>query len=255
MKNIKITACPVCRHELNISRLTCRSCGLEITKDFSFSIFDSLKDEQLDFLKNFILANGSFKRIQEMTGMPYHQVRKSLEQIKQQLSLTSASNSLGPDDIVIKELPIYQNDAPIIKRLKEKINNEGGLAQIPLPRGKSFQIYYEEYGTGIHATNIPSNKVLLWKAFEDSISLLEKNNGRVIKGNAMKGKLGDSFLPINSMEGYIASHTYHVKKGETTLRLISAIAAVLEWSGFCKNGYGYVEMLHSAPYNPLNIHQ
>lgn len=243
MKNIKITACPVCRHELSISRLTCRSCGLEITKDFSFDAFDSLEDSQLDFLKNFILANGSFKKVQEMTGMPYHRVRKSLEGIKQQLSLSPGNTALSANDIVIKELPIYQNDAPIIKRLKEKINDGGGLALIPLPRGKSFQIYYEEYGLGIHATNIPANKVLLWKAFEDSMAVLEKNNGKVIKGNAMKGKLGDAYLPMNSMEGYIASHTYHVKKGETTLRLISAIAAILEWSGFCKNGYGYVELL------------
>lgn len=239
---MKLTICPVCKNELVVSRLTCRSCGLEIAKDFKPSIFDSLDDGQSEFLKNFILANGSFKKVQEMTGIPYHQVRKSLDSIKQRMSLASSEKKLTANDIVIKELPVYRNDAPVIKRLKEKINEAGGLASITLPRGTSFQIYYEEYGTGIHATNIPSNKVLLWKVFEDAIVLLEKNKGKVIKGNAMKGKLGDPYLPLNSMEGYIASHTYHVKKGETTLRLISAVAAILEWTGLCKNGYGYVEL-------------
>lgn len=238
---MKLTTCPVCKNILTVSKLTCRSCGLEVTKDFEFNIFDSLDDGQIEFLKNFILANGNFKKVQELTGIHYHQARKSLETLKQQLNLTVNNKNLTSKDVVIKELPVYDNDAPIIKRLKERINEAKGLATISLPRGNNFQIYYEEYGTGIHATNIPSNKVLLWKAFEDAMAVLEKNNGKVIKGNAMKGKLGDAYLPMNSMEGYIASHTYHVKKGETTLRLISAIAAILEWTGLCRNGYGYVE--------------
>ena len=122
------------------------------------------------------------------------------------------------------------------------MNQNNGLARIPLSRGSSFQIYYEEYGTGIHATNIPSNKVLIWQAFEDAIALLKKKGGRAIKGNAMKGKLGDRYLPLDSVEGYIAYHTFHVKKGETTLRFISALSSILEWSGYCKNGYGYIEL-------------
>ena len=59
----------------------------------------------------------------------------------------------------------------------------------------------------------------------------------------MKGKLGSNDLPFDSVEGYIAANTYHAQKGDSCLRMISTVAAILEWTGLCINGYGYIELI------------
>lgn len=237
-----LKTCPVCKNDLKISHLSCSKCGLEIKKDFTPGPFDHLEKKETEFIQNFLLVNGNLKKLSELTQKNYHQTKLELERIKERLSLRSTDRSIQPSDISLTTMAVYPNESPIVKAIKEKLNRSNGLARIPLPRGSYFQIYYEEYGTGIHATNIPSNKVLTWQAFEDAITLLNKKGGKAIKGNAMKGKLGDNYLPLDSVEGYVAYHTFHVKKGETTLRFISALSAILEWTGFCRNGYGYLEL-------------
>ena len=58
----------------------------------------------------------------------------------------------------------------------------------------------------------------------------------------MKAKLGEPGLTLDTIEGYVAYHAYGVKKGESALRTISAMAAILEWSGMCESAYGYVKL-------------
>lgn len=58
----------------------------------------------------------------------------------------------------------------------------------------------------------------------------------------MKAKLGEPELTLDTVEGYVAFHAFGVKKGESTIRTISALAAILEWAGICENGYGYLKL-------------
>lgn len=234
--------CPVCRNDLKITQLSCTKCGLEIKKEFTPGPFAHLEKSEAEFIQNFLLVNGNLKKLSELTQKNYHQTKLELERIKERLSLQGSGRTLQSSDISLTSMAVYPNDAAIVRAIKEKLNRNNGLARVPLSRGTHFQICYEEYGTGLHATNIPANKVLTWQAFEDAVALLEKKGGRAEKGNAMKGKLGDRYLPLDSIEGYVAFHSYHIKKGETTLRLISALSAILAWSGLCRNGYGFVEL-------------
>ena len=236
-----LTSCPSCRHSLIATRLSCRSCGLELSNEFALSPFLSLSEEEQQFLSLFLQTEGNLKEIQQTLNLSYPAVKKRLQALKQHLGLSAPS---APEiEISVKELSVYHSDSPAVKQIKRKLNAKKGKASISLPRGKNFFICYEEYGTGLFASNIPKNRILTWNAFDSAISLLKRKGGRAEKGNAMKARLGEPALSLDSVEGYVAAQAYGVKKGESTLRIISSLSAILEWAGICKNGYGYLELL------------
>lgn len=234
--------CPICGEDLAATRLTCRHCGLELSKDFTLNKFSYLNETELEFLECFIKNSGNLKEVQKNLHLSYPFAKKKLLQVQKSLGLAPACEEKEEPEHILARLPVYNDESSIVKHIKEKLNGLGGLASIPLSKGESFQIYYEEFGSGLYATNLPRNRILTWKAFDSAIELLVKNNGRAKKGNAMKGRLGSQALPFDSLEGYIAYSAYGAKEGDSCLRIISSVSAILEWSGLCTNGYGYVEL-------------
>jgi hypothetical protein len=53
-------------------------------------------------------------------------------------------------------------------------------------------------------------------------------------------KLGSEDLPLDSIEGYIASKVHGVREGETAFGPGFVICAILDWAGICKNERGYL---------------
>lgn len=235
--------CPVCQEELVATKLSCQHCGLELSNEFTLNKFSFLSNEELEFVELFIHYGGNLKEIQKELHLSYPAAKKKLAKVQQSLGLLEEKKENSPLDPSIKKLPLYQDESITIKMIKDKLNASGGIAAIPLPKGNFFQIYYEDFGNGIIATNLPHSRILTFKAFDCAIELLEKCGGRAMKGNAMKGKLGTISLPLDSVEGFVAFHAYGVKKGESCLRTISSLSAILEWAGICKNGYGYLELI------------
>jgi len=234
--------CPVCKEELVVTKLTCRHCGLELSNDFTLNKFSFLTEEELEFVELFIHYSGNLKEIQQQLHLSYPATKKRLTKIQEALGLKQKEVSNNTFEPVIHNLPIYQDETDTIKKIKEKLNTLGGIATLPLAKGDSFQIYYEDFGNGVYASNLPHNRILTWKAFNCVIELLIYNNGKAIKGNAMKGKLGSSALPLDSVEGYVAHYAYGAKRGDSCLRTISSLASILEWAGICDNGYGFLQL-------------
>ena len=51
-------------------------------------------------------------------------------------------------------------------------------------------------------------------------------------------KLGEEKLPLNSVEGHVASQIYGKQPGEWVFRRITPIAAILVWAGICEHRRG-----------------
>jgi hypothetical protein len=51
--------------------------------------------------------------------------------------------------------------------------------------------------------------------------------GRATQGDAVRGKLGDPELPLDSIEGAVASEVFHRPVGSTVYRRIAPIAALM----------------------------
>ena len=77
-----IGACPICQHELTISKLSCNHCSTEITGKFKMSKFEQLSDEQKDFALTFIKNEGNIKKIEEDLSISYPTVKNKLKDLK-----------------------------------------------------------------------------------------------------------------------------------------------------------------------------
>lgn len=125
----------------------------------------------------------------------------------------------------------------IQEKLKNKFAEVGNTTRIPLmPTEQFFTASITE--KGIVVDNLPKDSLLPWSIFEEVVKLLNRNNGSAIKGDAMKGRLGDELLPFDSIEGHVAASIYGQKEGDIAYRRISPVSAILSWSGICNNHRG-----------------
>lgn len=235
--------CPVCTDKLVASKLKCHGCGLELANDFALSRFNYLKEDELNYIEVYLQCSGNLREVQKQLGISYPLAKKQFNKVLSSLGLTPRNSYTNSDkEVILTELPIYEDESYTVKAIKKRLNIHNGITTIALPRGGSFQIYYEAYGNGIVATNIPASRTLTWKAFDAAIEVMKQNKGSAKKGQAMRSKLGAGALTLDTVEGYVAYKAYDVKIGESTLRTISALSAILEWAGICNNGYGYLSL-------------
>lgn len=73
--------CPVCDHEMKISKLTCTFCPTKIEGEFSSCKFCRLPAEQLIFMEAFIKCRGNIKEVEKELGISYPTVRNRLDSV------------------------------------------------------------------------------------------------------------------------------------------------------------------------------
>ena len=76
-----IGRCPICQHELAVTRLHCRSCGSTIEGNFHLGPLQRLSREQIRFVEALIRARGSLKDVGAELGMSYPTVNSRLNDI------------------------------------------------------------------------------------------------------------------------------------------------------------------------------
>lgn len=78
-----IEKCPVCDHELIITRVYCDHCGTSISGQFEMmtSPFNRLNREQMDFLLTFIRCEGKFNRMEEELNLSYPTIKNRFNEI------------------------------------------------------------------------------------------------------------------------------------------------------------------------------
>ena len=97
-----IGLCPVCYHELTISKLSCNHCSTEISGKFKMSIFDKLSDEQKEFALTFIKNEGNIKKIEEDLGISYPTVKNKLKDLKKALGYDNKESTVDKAEILEK---------------------------------------------------------------------------------------------------------------------------------------------------------
>lgn len=88
-----LTKCPVCREELKITKLECSHCSTKIENDFSFSKFEKLSNEQLNFVEVFLSCRGNIKDVEKKLNISYPTVRGKLDEINNVLGLNAKKDS------------------------------------------------------------------------------------------------------------------------------------------------------------------
>lgn len=124
------------------------------------------------------------------------------------------------------------NSKHCIEQLKNKFLPKGRKFEIKNLRGKIFSA--EMCDEGIIVSNLGSEPLLPWKAFEEAINAMLALGGTAPKGNAMNSKYGDRDLGFDSIEGRVANVVYGKEEGDSVFRRITPIASILIWSGLCE---------------------
>jgi hypothetical protein len=144
---------------------------------------------------------------------------------------------------------LFNMDEPCVKEfdvinlIKNKFNEVGNPARVPLIRGnETFKAEISK--DGIIVDNLGNQPHLKWNVFTEAVSILKANGGKAKKGDAMKSKLGEKGLPLNSIEGHIAHTVYGYQEGDTVFRRITPIACILIWAKICQHKPG--ELIISA---------
>ena len=75
------TRCPVCRSELEITRLHCPSCDTSIEGRFTGGPIAHLTAEHLDFIVTFVRCEGKINRMEQELGLSYPTIRNRLHEV------------------------------------------------------------------------------------------------------------------------------------------------------------------------------
>ena len=110
----------------------------------------------------------------------------------------------------------------------------GNPTQIPLLKGgRSFEAKLS--ADGIYVDNLGNQPFLPWVVFTETVALLKRSGGRAARGDAMKSKLDERNLPINSVEGHVAHVVYGKQRGDSAFRRVTPIACILIWAEICRH--------------------
>src|SRR5699024_2920629 len=76
-----IETCPVCAHQLHVSKLSCANCHTVIEKNFMLSKFADFTHEQIVFIKAYLVNPGNIKEVEKALGVSYPTARGKLNDI------------------------------------------------------------------------------------------------------------------------------------------------------------------------------
>jgi hypothetical protein len=235
--------CPRCVEKLIATRLSCDNCELELNGDFPLSKFDYLSVDELDFVESFLKAQGNFKTLQNEKCMSYPAVKKKFNDILDKLNLSPIKSEERNETsmITVDNQSINEGDSLVVKKIKEKLNANGGRTSIPLYSGDICDIGFDPNGKGLVSPKIPVPNHLTWEVFDAAVEVVIQNGGKAMKGKARSGsKLGSDDLPLDSVEGYLAHKVHGAQFGDTAFGPGFVIAAILDWAGICHNERGYL---------------
>jgi len=74
-----IATCPVCAHELSVTRLRCGDCGTTIEGEFAVGRFGRLTREQTAVLESFLRSRGTLRDMERELAISYPTVRARVE--------------------------------------------------------------------------------------------------------------------------------------------------------------------------------
>jgi hypothetical protein len=107
MKQDVIGVCPICTHDLTVTKLSCDHCHTEISGDFRLSRFSYLDKQDLRFIETFLLAEGNIKEVERMLEISYPTVKKMLNNVLARMGYES-------------KVEVVVDEKAILERLKRK---------------------------------------------------------------------------------------------------------------------------------------
>lgn len=142
----------------------------------------------------------------------------------------------------VKFIPIHNWDNIIASTIKAKLNSVGGETEIKNGNTKLVVGYAADESGISFKTAKGEETVLVWDVFFATVDILRQKEGKALKGDANKGKLGTKALPLDSVEGYVAENVFGKKKRQTVEKNITKISTLLKWADIITIGKDYLQL-------------
>lgn len=117
--NPVISVCPVCKHDLKVTRLSCDHCDTVIEGNFTLSKFNYLETEKLYFIEVFVKNRGNIKAIEKELNISYPTVKKMLDDVIVGLGY-SLDPELDEEEAEKEKLEQKASKASILEKIANK---------------------------------------------------------------------------------------------------------------------------------------
>ena len=96
--------CPVCGHAMELTRLHCGHCGIELSGSFAPCRFCTLDEKHMAFVEAFLRCRGSIKEVEKVLGVSYPTVRSMMDAALNALGYTDAPKPETERERVLAQL-------------------------------------------------------------------------------------------------------------------------------------------------------
>ena len=94
------SSCPYCGEPIEVTRIECRECGIEINGSFKAGGLTALPVEYQKFITVFLRQRGNIKQVEKELGISYPTINKMLDSINNILKGTAAEKPLSRKEIL-----------------------------------------------------------------------------------------------------------------------------------------------------------
>ena len=92
--------CPSCQGPLAPVKLRCASCDISVSGRFVANEFASLSEDDLHFLRIFVVCEGHIKEMESALGVSYPTIKARLAKLKETLQATASQTLAGAPGMV-----------------------------------------------------------------------------------------------------------------------------------------------------------
>ncbi|MFN8630888.1 MAG: DUF2089 domain-containing protein [Chloroflexota bacterium] len=124
-----IATCPVCAHELAVTRLRCGECGTTIEGEFGVGRFGRLTRDQMQVLESFLRSRGNLRDMERELGISYPTVRARVEALVRALGFGPRDEADAPAAAAATTEDIAAGRREILERLARKELSAEGAAE------------------------------------------------------------------------------------------------------------------------------
>ncbi len=115
--------CPVCKADMELTRLRCKSCGTELSGSFSPCRFCALEEKHMTFIEAFLRCRGSIKEVEKALGVSYPTVKNMLEAALTALGYAQSDAAPSRKDEILTKLSSGELDVhAALEKLNQIIN-------------------------------------------------------------------------------------------------------------------------------------
>lgn len=231
MPNSIIKICPSCGNDLVISELSCKNCGVKISGNFDIRGLSELSNADWEFVKQFLLVEGNFSKMQEEYNETYNSIKIKLKKIN------SILGGKTMEKVSIENLSSTTIYSKTIQHLQNRIIECGGESLMPVLKGSPVPFHLSSGKDGVESDGL-RGVVLKWEIFDAIVKKAISLGGKMYRGDsaAQNGaRIGSDELSLDTIDGFISTEFYGAKVGDTTLRRSTYYSGILAWANIVEN--------------------